>query len=113
MAQTKDLRLRATVADTPDAGVARFYADSNGVLKVVTPAGTVYDAAGFYATTNAVGVVASGTSVFLGGAGMAVTGIAFGTTGSFIRNSFLGAPNAWVSVNISGTAYSVPAYART
>lgn len=113
MAQTKDLRLRSTVADTPDAGVARFYANESGMLKVVLPAGTVYDAAGFYATTNATSAVTTGLSVLAGGAGQTVTGIAFGTTGSFVRTSFLGAPNAWISVNISGATYSIPAYTRT
>lgn len=114
MARSKEFRFQPSNPGTPsETGVSRYYAGLSGELKFVTDAGSVYDHSAFYVTTNAASAVTTGTSAFVGGAGIAVTGIAFGTTGSFTRTSFLGAPNAWVSVNISGATYSIPAYTRS
>lgn len=114
MSQTKDLRLRTTVADTPDAGVARIYANASGMLKVVLPSAAVYDAAAFYDTTNANSVVTLTSGTLRDGASAALSsGYFYGTTGTRIINTALGEPNRWISVNISGATYSIPAYTRT
>ena len=42
MAQSKDLRVRTTVPNTPSAGVVTQYVDASGILSQVNENGTVY-----------------------------------------------------------------------
>ena len=113
MAQNKDLRFQSTTPSTPGASVARYYAGTSGELKFVAPNGTVYDAQSFYVTTNANGVVTLTSGTFRDSAGHLSSGYFYGTTGTKIIQTALGEPNAWISVNVSGATYSVPAYTRS
>lgn len=92
MAQTKDLRLRTTTPDSPDAGVVRYYTNNSGSLHLVNSAGTVYPANTFV-TSN---VSNSGQA---GGAAGAITG-----------GAILGSVAYWVSGNINGVKVVSPWY---
>lgn len=107
MGQTKDFRLRSTVADTPGAGVASYYADISGALNFVNPAGTNQIVSQFYRTTSANGVVSTGY------ASAGLTGAVYGTTGTYKLTTILGQPTYWLAATISGVSVAIPAYART
>lgn len=114
MALSKEFRFQPANPGTPtDTGVARYYAGLSGELKFVTPAGTVYNASAFYVTTNANSVVALTSGTFRDSNGQLSSGYFYGTTGTRIINTALGEPNTWLSINVSGTTYSIPAYTRT
>lgn len=115
MARSKELRFQPSNPGTPtDTGVARYFAGSSGELRFVTDAGTVYNSAAFYTITNSNSVVTLTSGTLRAGNDASLSsGYYYGTTGTRIITTALGEPNTWLSINVSGITYSVPAYTRT
>lgn len=114
MAQTKDLRYRTTTPDTPDASVARYFADASGRLRYVNSAGTVVDPNTYFITTIQKNHVSSGLGAVQGGpAASYVTGYFYGSTGTAAYSTILGEPTMWIkAIGPSGQLLAIPAYTR-
>lgn len=114
MGKAKDFRFQSSAPSTPAASVASYYVNTSGILNFIDPNGTAYVASTFYPATTAESVVSTGISILGGTASYQVTGIAFGTTGSFVKNVFLGQPTMWIKAfGPNGEMIALPAYSRS
>jgi hypothetical protein len=117
MAQNQELRIQSTTPSAPSSSsVIKTYVDASGILMAINSNGTTYQVGTQVVNTIAMlgQTVPTGLSVLLGGAGIAVTGIRYGGTGSANLNTFLGAPNGFLPfIDASGQSIAIPYYTRS
>lgn len=114
MAKTKDFRTQTATPATPAAGVVSYYVGTSGELKYVNSAGQVRNASSYFAENLAnSNITATGFGIFRK-ATSDVTGLLYGSSGTYTVPTILGEPSMWFSVlGPSGQLLAIPAYNRS